>query len=68
MSLEIFAENKNDVYLQRIKRWFFDIKYCLVKQLSCIYNKYHCLSGVCGTHGNKSGPVIGLVREAHPVG
>ena len=49
------------------KRWFFDIKYCLVKQLSCIYNKYHCLSGVCGTHGNKSGPVTGLVREACPV-
>ena len=24
MSLDIFAENKNDVYLQRIKRWFID--------------------------------------------
>jgi len=24
MSLDIFAENKNGVYLQRIKRWFID--------------------------------------------
>ena len=38
MSLETFAENKNDVYLQRIKRWFVDMKYRLSKQLSCVYN------------------------------
>ena len=38
MSLEIFAENKNDVYLQRIKRWFVDMNYRLSKQLSCIHN------------------------------
>ena len=38
MSLEVFAENKNDVYLQRIKRSFIDMNYRLSKQFSCIYN------------------------------
>ena len=28
-----------------------------MRQLSCLYNKYHCLSGGRGTRGNKSGPV-----------
>ena len=37
-----------------------------MRQLSCLYNKYHCLSGGRGTRGNKSGPVTGLVREARP--
>lgn len=39
-----------------------------MRQFSCIYNQYHCLSGVRETHGNKSRPVTGLVREAHPAG
>ena len=39
-----------------------------MKQLSCACNKYHWLSGVRGTRGNKSGPVTGLVREARPAG
>ena len=30
--------------------------------------RYCCLSIACRTHGNKSGLVVGLVREAHPVG
>ena len=39
-----------------------------MRQLSCLYNKYHCLSGGRGTRGNKSGPVTGLVSEARPAG
>ena len=39
-----------------------------MRQLSCLYNKYHWLSGGRGTRGTKSGPVTGLVREARPVG
>ena len=39
-----------------------------MRQLACLYNKYHCLSGVRETHGNKSGLVAGLVREARPGG
>ena len=46
---------------------FFILKCRLAKQFSCTYKKYHCLSGVRETHGNKSGPVTGLVREACPV-
>lgn len=30
--------------------------------------RYCCLSIAYRTHGNKSGLVVGLVREAHPVG
>lgn len=29
--------------------------------------RYCCLSIAYRTHGNKSGLVVGLVREAHPV-
>ena len=47
---------------------FFRLKCRFEKQFSCIYNQYHCLSGVRETHGNKSKPVRGLVREARPVG
>ena len=39
-----------------------------MRQLSCLYNKYHCLSGGRGTRSNKSGPVTGLVREVRPAG
>ncbi len=45
---------------------FFRLKCRFEKQFSCIY-LCHCLSEVRGTHGNKSGPVIRLVREACPV-
>ncbi len=30
--------------------------------------RYCCLSIACRTHGNKSGLVVGLVREAYPIG
>ena len=54
------------IFVNINKRSFFNNKCRLAKQLSCIYKKYHCLSGVCETYGNKSGSVTGLVREAHP--
>lgn len=61
-----FAINKNDVYLQRNKRLF--LSKIIVYRNSFRALLCHCLSEVRGTHGNKSGPVVGLMREAYSDG
>ena len=57
-----FAINKNDVYLQCNKRLF--LSKIIVYRNSFRALLCHCLSEVRGTHDNKSGPIIGLLREA----
>ena len=42
MSLEVFAENKNDVYLQRIKR-SFNKKTKTHKKQDCDEKTYHII-------------------------